>query len=200
MLKLFLQSHFRPHVQTLMQHSSVKPPRVKSCEQFLPDSMANCLWSCSMMSTASRGLISCCIISSVENREIWNVRKERNARVDKYYRDMAIALTLWIRSRPQHTSADTVHFLMQYENKQPSVAEQTRTIREKTGHQLELGPFKVAFLSKWGFHPSTLTAVNFSHEYSFWFVSMCMGHSPWKQVISSFSCFIKNRRLRGFLA
>lgn len=32
---------------------------------YIPESKANWRWSCSMMSTASRGLISCCMISSV---------------------------------------------------------------------------------------------------------------------------------------
>lgn len=44
---------------------------------------------------------------------------------------------------------------------------------------MEVGPFKVAFLSKWGFHSEVPpAAVTFSHEYSFWFVSMCKRDAP----------------------
>lgn len=63
----------------LSPESRVVRPRVKT-QRILPDSIANCLWSCSMMSTASRGLISCCIISSVEKKGNSETEKRQESR------------------------------------------------------------------------------------------------------------------------
>lgn len=53
-----------------MTHSNMFPRESWSVitSNFLPDKMANCLWSCSIISTATSGRISCCMISSVQGK------------------------------------------------------------------------------------------------------------------------------------
>lgn len=55
-------------VTVSMTHSNMLPRESQSIitSSFLPDKIANCLWSCSIISTATSGRISCCMISSVQ--------------------------------------------------------------------------------------------------------------------------------------
>lgn len=62
-------------VTVSITHSNMFPRESWSVitSNILPDKMANCLWSCSIISTATSGRISCCMISSVQGKtEIFN--------------------------------------------------------------------------------------------------------------------------------
>lgn len=62
-------------VTVSITHSNTFPRESWSVitSNILPDKMANCLWSCSIISTATSGRISCCMISSVQGKtEIFN--------------------------------------------------------------------------------------------------------------------------------
>lgn len=70
-IKVLLQLLYRAEGWESKRHSNTFPRESQSVitSHFLPDKIANCLWSCSIISTATSGRISCCMISSVKWKE-----------------------------------------------------------------------------------------------------------------------------------